>query len=78
MNLILFNEFLRCVIDECSDVSEKRTPIETLQNLPTARHKIPTDKLNNKTRNCTKSKRPQIPLQLRNMNSTLRTNRQQC
>jgi len=72
MNLILFNEFLRCVIDECTDVSEKRTAIETSQNSPNARRKIPTDhKLNNKTRNCTKTKCPQIPLQLPNINVTL-------
>jgi len=47
-----FYGFLRCAVDECSDVSQKRTATETLQKSPTAPHKIPTHhKLNNKTQN---------------------------
>jgi hypothetical protein len=64
--------FMHCAVDECSDVSEKNTAAETLQNSTTAHHKIPTDhKPNNKTRNLTKSKCPQIILQLPNINVTL-------
>jgi len=49
------------------------------QKSPTARLKIPTDhKPTNKTRNLTKSKCPQISLQLPNTNVTLRTDTQQC
>jgi hypothetical protein len=67
-----FCGFLRCAVDGFSDVSEKRTATETSQKSPTARHKIPKDyKLNNKTQNLTKSKCPQISLQLPNINVTL-------
>jgi hypothetical protein len=42
MKVVTFYVFLRCAVDECSDVSEKRTATETLQKPLTARHKIPT------------------------------------
>ena len=73
MNFGPFYVFLRCAVDEYSDVSEKRTPTETLQKSPTTAHsKIPTDdKLNNKTRTVTKSKCPQISLQFPIINVTL-------
>jgi len=67
-----FYVFLRCAVDECSDVSQKPTATETSQKSPTAHHKTTTDhKPNNKTQNLTKSKCPQIPLQLPNINVTL-------
>ena len=67
-----FCVFLRCAVDGCSDVSEKRTAAETLQKSPNEHYKIPTNhKLNNKTPNLTNSKCPQIPLQLPNINVTL-------
>ena len=78
MNVGPFYVFLRFAVDECSDVPHKHTATETLQKSPTACRKIPTDhKLTNKTQNLTKSKCPQISLQLRNINVTLRTDRQQ-
>jgi hypothetical protein len=73
MNAGPFYVFLRCALGGCSEVSEKRTATETSQKSPTARRKIPKDyKLNNKTPNLTNSKCPQIPLQLPNINVTLR------
>ena len=61
---------LHCAVHECSDVSHKRTATETSQKSPTAHHKTPTDhKQNSKTQNLTKSKCPQIPLQLPNITS---------
>jgi hypothetical protein len=72
MNFCPFYVFLRCAVDECTDVSEKSTATETLQKSPTARLKIPTDhKTNNKTQNLTNSKCPQISLQIPNVDVTL-------
>ena len=67
-----FYVFLRCAVDECSDVSVKLIATEMSQKLPTAPREIPTDhKLTNKTRNFTKSKFPKILLHLPNINVTL-------
>jgi len=77
VNFGTFYVFLRCAVDKCANVSEKRTTTETSHNSQTARHKIPTDhKLTNETRNLTNSKCPQTVLQLPNINVTLWTDRQ--